>query len=87
MLNVERLNCWLNSNETRLVVNRIKEASEEIKEIVSDGTLLQEKSAEKISLDYTYALGQVEGLRMSIQLIKDISSILDEESEEESDGN
>lgn len=54
---------------------------EEIKEVVTNGSLLQEKDAGKISLDFTLALGQIEGLRMAIDTIKDISSIVEENND------
>lgn len=41
--------------------------------------MLQEKDANKISLDFTLALGQIEGLRMAVDTIKDISSIVEED--------
>ncbi len=63
-------NLWLGSNETRTALKLIKEATEELKELISNGSHIQEKSIEKITLDYTYSLGQ---------MIKDIESIVEEE--------
>lgn len=79
MLNAEKLNYWLNSDETRLVIKYLNEDLAELKEIITSGTYLQDKSTEKISLDYTYSLGQIDGMKMAIDMIKDISSIVDEE--------
>lgn len=81
MLNVERLNCWLNSDETRLAIRYLNEDLQDLKEVITNGSYLQDKSVEKISLDYTYTLGQIDGLTMAIELIKDISSIVEEDSD------
>lgn len=65
-------NLWLNSNETRTAVKILNEAVEELKDSITNGSHIQEKSTEKISLDYTYSLGQIDGIREAIQMIKDI---------------
>jgi hypothetical protein len=72
-------NSWLSSNETRTAIRLLSETAEEIKESITDGSHIQEKDTNKISLDYTYSLGQLDGLRMGIQMIKDIKEIIDEE--------
>lgn len=70
---------WLNSNETRQAIQILNEASEELRELITNGSHLQDKSIEKISLDYTYSLGQLDGIREAIQMIRDIAEIVDEE--------
>jgi hypothetical protein len=45
---------------------------------------LQEKSQEKIALDFTYTSGYLDGIKKAIYMIKEISSFLDEEKEEQS---
>ncbi len=75
---------WLNSNETRTAIQILNEAMEELREFITNGSHIQEKSIEKISLDYTYSLGQLDGLREAIKMIIDIADIVDEEIE---DGN
>lgn len=79
---MEEYGVWLQSGCTRLVVREIDKLIEEIKEVVTNGSLLQEKDTSKISLDFTLALGQIEGLRMAVDTIKDVKSIV-----EESNGN
>lgn len=54
-----------------------------LKEAVTNGSLLQEKSSEKISLDYTYTLGQIEGMNTVIEMIKDAPSYLEEDNKGE----
>lgn len=62
---------WLSSSETRVKLSSLDELREEIRTAITDG-FTQEKSIEKISLDYTYALGQLEGIQMAIETLKDI---------------
>lgn len=50
----------------------LEETVEELKNTVTDGSHLQEKSIEKISLDYTYSIGQLDGMRTLIEMLKDI---------------
>jgi hypothetical protein len=77
---VENWNLWLNSNETRKVVKILNETVEELRELVTNGSHIQEKNSDKIALDYTYSLGQLDGMKTMIEMIKDISSIVEEES-------
>lgn len=72
---------WLGSNETRTAIRLLNEAVEDLRELITNGSHIQEKSTEKISLDYTYSLGQLEGMRTVIEMLKDIKTIVDEESE------
>ncbi len=65
-------NSWLNSSNTIIVLKAINERKEELKEVVTNGCLLQEKNTDKIALDFTLTLGQIEGLGMAIDLIKEI---------------
>lgn len=62
---------WLNSKETRLVLKKIEEQIDELVQTATDGTLLIERSTDKISLDYTLAVGQIEGMRAVIDLIEE----------------
>lgn len=82
---MEEYGAWLQSECTRMAIRAIEELIEEIKEVVTNGSLLQEKDTSKISLDFTLALGQIEGLRMAVDTIKDVKSIIEES--EESNGN
>ena len=81
MLNVNDWHLWLNSSETITAIRLLEETVAELKEAIVNGSHIQEKDVGKISLDYTYSLGQVEGLRVAISMIEDISSIVDEEQE------
>ncbi len=74
-------NLWLNSRETRTAIRILKEYIDELKDAVTNGSHIQEKSIEKISLDYTYTLGQIEGVEKTIEMIKEIKSIVEGESE------
>lgn len=73
---------WLNSSETRTAIKLLKETTEELRDLITDGSHLQDKDTGKIALDYTYSLGQLDGMRTVIRMIEEISSIV-----EESDGN
>lgn len=73
-------NLWLNSNETRAVIKLLRESTEDLRDLITDGSNIQEKDTAKISLDYTYSLGQLAGMRNAIETIKDISSIMEEEN-------
>lgn len=55
----------------------IKEAIEELREFITEGSYIQDKNIEKISLDYTFTLGQIEGLRLAIDLIKEEEIVRD----------
>ncbi len=72
---------WLNSNETRTAIKLLNETAEELRELITNGSHIQDKSIEKISLDYTYSLGQLDGLREAVQMIYDIKEIVDEEND------
>ena len=80
-------NLWLSSNETRTAVKILNKYINHLKDALTDGSHIQEKSIEKISLDYTFTLGQVEGVVSAIEMIKDISFLVENESivEKESD--
>ncbi len=71
-------NLWLNSNETRTAIKILNETTEELSELISNGSHIQEKSIDKIALDYTYSLGQLDGMRTVIQMLKDIKDIVEE---------
>lgn len=45
----------------------------ELEDTVIDGYLLQHDSVDKIAVDYAHKVGVVEGLRKSIQTLKEIS--------------
>ena len=51
---------------------------EELSGHISDAYNIQEKSIDKIALDYTYSLGQLDGMRESMQILKDIEEILND---------
>ena len=74
-------NCWLGSNETRTALKILKETTEELAELISNGSHIQEKSIDKIALDYTYSLGQLDGMRTVIQMIRDIKELVEEDSD------
>ena len=63
---------WLGSNETRTAIRILTEATEELSELISNGSHIQEKSIDKIALDYTYSLGQLDGMRKVIKMLKEI---------------
>lgn len=74
-------NLWLGSRNTRIVLKTLKEATEELRDLITDGSHLQEKRIDSVALDYTYSVGQLDGMRKIINMIEDISSIVDEEEE------
>lgn len=78
---MQEWNSWLNGGNIKVVVKEINELIEEIREVVTNGSLLQEKDASKIAIDFTLSLGQIEGLRMAIDTIKDIKSIVESEED------
>ncbi len=49
--------------------------------MITDGSHIQEKSTGKIALDYTYSLGQLDGMRTVINIIEDIKDIVNEMEE------
>ena len=65
---------WINCKETRIVLAAIKELADEIKEIITDGSHLLEKDTQKISLDYTYSMGRLDGLREALEAIDDLTT-------------
>ena len=72
-------NLWLNSSETRIALKTIKEEAEELRDIITDGSHLQEKRIDSVALDYTYSIGQLDGMRRVIQMLEDIAAIVEEE--------
>lgn len=73
-------NVWLHSGETRTALKYLNEATEELQDLITNGSHIQEKSIDKIALDYTYSLGQLDGMRTIIEMIEDISSIAEEKN-------
>lgn len=69
---MEEWSAWLNSECTRTAIKAINETIEEIREVATNGSLLQEKDTNKIAIDYTFTLGQLEGLRMAVSIIDDL---------------
>ncbi len=72
-------NSWLGSSNSRTVLKILKEATEELRDLITDGSHIQEKQTGKIALDYTYSLGQLDGMRTVINIIEDIKSHVDEQ--------
>lgn len=75
---MEEWNMWLSSGNTRAVLKTLKESTEELRDLITDGSHIQEKSTGKIALDYTYSLGQLDGMRTVINIIEDIALIMEE---------
>ena len=75
---MEEWNIWLSSGNTRTVLKTLKESTEELRDLITDGSHIQEKSTGKIALDYTYSLGQLDGMRTVINIIEDIALIMEE---------
>lgn len=73
---------WLGTKETQVAIKTITEETNELAELITNGSHLQEKSIDKIALDYTYSLGQLDGMRKVIQMIKDISEIVDDSDDQ-----
>jgi len=69
---------WLSSGNTRAVLKTLKESTEELRDLITDGSHIQEKSKGKIALEYTYSLGQLDGMRTVINIIEDIALIMEE---------
>lgn len=65
-------NSWLSSSETRVALNQIKEAIEELRDIITDGSHLVEKDTDKISLDYTYSIGKLAGMRNILEMLEEM---------------
>lgn len=78
---MEDYGVWLNNGCTKILFREINNIIDEIKEVVTNGSLLQDKDVSKISLDYTLALGQIEGLQMAVDTIKDIKTIVEESND------
>ncbi len=72
-------NSWLASSNTRTALKLLKEATEELRDLITDGSHVQDKRTDKIALDYTYSLGQLDGMRTVIEMIEDVASIAEEE--------
>ncbi len=79
---MEDWNSWLSSSETRTVFKILNETVEELRDMITSGSHIQEKDTGKIALDYTYSLGQLDGMRILIDTIEDIASIVDEREKE-----
>ena len=75
-------NSWLGSNETRKALKILKETTEELRDLITDGSHIQDKQTGKIALDYTYSLGQLDGMRTIINMIEDIKDIVNEMEED-----
>jgi hypothetical protein len=65
-------NLWLNSSETRTALDLLRRTVRLLEQNITDGSHIQEKSTEKIALDFTYSLGQLDGMRTLIDIILDI---------------
>lgn len=74
-------NSWLGSSETRKALKILRETTEELRDLITDGSHIQEKQTGKIALDYTYSLGQLDGMRTIISMIEDIKDIVNETEE------
>lgn len=77
---MEEWHLWLGSSNTRTMLKLLKETTEELRELITDGSHIQEKDTGKIALDYTYSLGQLEGMRILISIIEDIEEDKSNES-------
>lgn len=75
-------NLWLSSNETRTAISFLKEVTEELKDLIVDGSHIQEKRTDKIALDYTYSLGQLDGMRTLLGMLENIKEELSEDERE-----
>ena len=62
------------------MLKNLKETTEELRDLITDGSHIQEKSTGKIALDYTYSLGQLDGMRTVIGMIEDIKNLVEEEN-------
>jgi len=68
---------WLHSSETRKVLKLLNTETEELVEDITNGSHLQEKSIEKIALDFSYSSGFLDGIRKVILMIKEIKEYSD----------
>ena len=68
-------NSWLSSNETRKTLRILNETTEELRDLITNGSHIQEKRTDRIALDYTYSLGQLDGMRTLIEMIENIREI------------
>ena len=57
--------------------------TEQLRDLITDGSHLQDRKSDRIALDYTYSLGQLEGMRVVIEIIEDIASIFDRKNKTE----
>ncbi len=65
---------WLGSNETRTLVKTLKEETTDLIDEMTNGSHLQEKSIEKIALDFAYTSGVLDGMRRAIKTIEEIEN-------------
>lgn len=52
---------------------------------MTNGSHILEKDPNKIALDYSYSQGNVDGILDAIEMIEDIASIVEEETEVDRD--
>ena len=83
MLNANDWNLWLGSNETRTVINLLKEKLADVEEEVIDGYVLQQDSADKIAVVYAQRVGAVEGMRTAVQTIVNIVNEAEKDNDDQ----
>ena len=78
MLNVNDWRLWLNSSETITAMTFLRRIKTELQEGVSNGALLQ---SSKIAVQYAHAVGIIEGITESINLIENIAEEIENAKE------
>lgn len=62
-------NLWLSSNETRTALRILEDTTNELKDLITSGAHMIEKKADSIALDYTYSIGQLDGMKTLINML------------------
>lgn len=73
MLNATDWHLWLNSSETRAVLELLKDKQKEIQDGIISGYLLQHDQVDKIAVDYAHKVGALEALSEAIKTIEEIA--------------
>ena len=72
-------NLWLSSNETRTALRILEDTTGELKDLITSGSHIIDKKADSIALDYTYSLGQLDGMKTLINMLHNMKDQLGEE--------
>ena len=71
---------WRHSNETKKILNEIDQQITSISDNLADGTLLASIDNDKLSREYAYNVGFVDGLKF-------LTTLIDQKEEEPDESN